>query len=291
MPKKKWSALLMIVMLLFAAGNVLANPETASWQQAFKIDVTETYNMVGFQNENFGITVGYGGEVHYTNDGGKSWPRAANDSLCRFGLDIVDEQIAWNCGNGGHIRLSTDGGKNWRGVQSFGSTEPSHCRYMSFLDAQTGWVASPYLLGVTSDGGQKWSEIKLPKEAGEIAAICLRTVACGYLLDDKGMVYITEDGGRSWKIQSLGLKNVKLTIMRAPFAAIRFTSADEGIVVFSDQVKGIWALFTQDGGKTWRKEKVSDDTGTIYLSRDGKFLTIAGFVDISVTLYKYRENR
>ncbi len=64
-------------------------------------------------NESLGVTVGLDGEVHYTTDGGKSWPDANNNSMCRYVLDFVDKDTVWHCGNNGDIGISTDGGRNW----------------------------------------------------------------------------------------------------------------------------------------------------------------------------------
>src|SRR5512143_1438269 len=121
------------------------------WQVAQKLTYTHAVYYAGFMNESFGMTVGYGGEVHYTNDGGASWPQAANSSKCRFGLEIVDDQVAWHCGNGGHVRKSTDGGKTWQAVADFGPSEPNQCRFLSFLDDTTGWAATPSQLAATND--------------------------------------------------------------------------------------------------------------------------------------------
>ena len=48
-------------------------------------------------------------------------------------------------------------------------------RTLSFLDAQTGWSASPYQLQSTGDGGATWRTMASPAEAGNIAAIALRS--------------------------------------------------------------------------------------------------------------------
>ncbi len=266
-----------------------AIPSSGPWQVIRHAQYEQSVYQAGFLDDSFGIMVGYNGAVYYTTDGGKNWPQGNNTSYCRFGLDIVDQQTAWNCGNAGHVRLSTDGGKNWEAVADFGSSEPDQCRFMSFLDAQTGWAAAPQLLGVTIDGGTTWNTPALPKEIKDVAAIALRTATEGYLLDTTGTIFVTTDGGKTWTTRSLGLDdNEELTIAKAPTAAMRFTDAQNGMVVF-DLGGKVFSARTTDGGQTWKREpvEVSYDTPTLYLAHDGLTLTaIDGLSDLTVLRYQ-----
>ena len=87
-----------------ATGNaVMPSPEISpaqstptpesSWTVVLDTKISHKTNIAGFLNENYGITVGYNGEIHYTNDGGKTWPNSKNSSMCRFCLDIVNENL------------------------------------------------------------------------------------------------------------------------------------------------------------------------------------------------------
>jgi photosystem II stability/assembly factor-like uncharacterized protein len=243
----------------------------------------------GFLDDSFGIMVGYDGAVNYTDNGGQTWSKGNNTSYCRFGLDIVDRQTAWNCGNGGHVRMSTDGGKNWQAVANFGSSEPDQCRFLSFLDTRIGWAAAPQVLGATTDGGSTWNTLTLPKGIKDVAAIALRTTTEGYLVDTTGTVFVTNDSGQTWTTRSLGLtENEKLTIAKAPTAAIRFTDAQNGMVVFALK-EGVFSTRTADGGRTWKRERVGIDykTPTLYLAHDGQTLTaIDGLFNLMVLRYQ-----
>ncbi len=116
--------------------------ESSSWQILREVEVRHPTIVAGFLNDKFGLTGGPDGEVHYTTDGGQSWPQAENKSGCRFGLDIVDENLAWMVGNFGHVRVSTDGGKTWQAVTNL----RPESRFISFVDAQTGW-AEKHIVG------------------------------------------------------------------------------------------------------------------------------------------------
>jgi len=229
--------------------------------------------LAGFHTDSFGFTVGPDDDVRYTTDSGQSWTKAASALHCRHGLEIVDEKVAWHCGNGG-TRVSADGGQTWQTVA------PSACPYMSFLDAQTGWTASPYDLQTTSNGGASWNKIALPPVMKDIATIALRTTNDGYVLDTAGNLLVTADGGRSWEVHSLGLKTGERLIATAdgPDAVMRFVDARHGMVVFDLEDKTVWFAITEDGGQSWQRAEIPELRNRslyyhFYLAHNGYLLT------------------
>jgi photosystem II stability/assembly factor-like uncharacterized protein len=266
--------ILSALVLLIGVISVQAAVQTQAWKVAREIPIKHACSLAGFLNANQGITVGYAGEVHFTKDGGKSWPRAVNTSWCRFGLDIVNEKLAWHCGNAGHVRVSTDGGENWNAVASFGDMEPEQCRFISFVDEKTGWIAAPARFAITADGAQTWKELDSPAGNTDTAALFLRTANEGYLLDVNGVLYATQDGCKTWRSHKLPL-NGKLTNFNCPTAAIQFSDADHGMVVLARKGGGIISYVTADAGKTWTNAVVSEKLyGFLYLTHDGKTLTV-----------------
>lgn len=248
------------------------------WKVAQQVKVQHATTVAAFLNDTFGITAGYAGEIHYTADGGQTWPRAKNSSMCRFGLDIVNQSLAWHVGNGGNVRMSTDGGQNWTAVSNLSSSGIS--QFISFVDAKTGWAANQTKLWATADGAQKWTEVALPTGAKNLVEIVLRTASSGYLLDEAGVLYITQDGGQHWSSQALELKDGAMALVKLPHgAAMRFFDADHGLIIASLAGGGnseLVALRTADGGKTWQKEDlaVPAKIGSLYLTHDGTTLTI-----------------
>ncbi len=266
------------------------------WQVVGTSAYTHSVYYAGFMDGSFGITVGYGGEIHYTTDGGATWPRGTNASLCRFGLEIVDDRVAWHCGNGGHVRKSTDGGRTWEAAADFGPNEPNQCRFLSFLDDTTGWAATPAQLAATSDGGQTWQDIALPEDVGLIVAVELRTPQAGYLLGSSGKLYLTVDGGKSWNAQTLDfMKDAFVGKMPSPLAALRFTDDKHGMIVLSrgnpDDGFYVWSAYTEDGGATWREDQVPGEKGIpyLYLSRDGMTLTVLNTSLKKMTVLQFQQ--
>jgi hypothetical protein len=78
-----------------------------------------------------------------------------------------------------------------------------------------------------------------------------------------------------------------------PTAAIRFSDAENGVIVLSLVGGGqtsVVALRTMDGGETWTSESVvSGDAGVLYLTRDAKFLTVYSLLEFHrVTAFEYK---
>ena len=191
-----------------------------------------------------------------------------------------------------NVSVSTDGGKTWKAIKDkkggFGCI-------LAFADAKTGWFGFGNKFQMTTDGGGTWKDLALPKDVSKVAAISLRTPTDGYLLDDTGVLYITQDGGKTWSSRSLGLDNPSIMgfvsggfVNEIPQAAIRFTDTDHGLVVLGLSGKtSMIALHTADGGKTWKEESLPTKLfGAPYISRDGKFVTLNKWGE-GTTLLKY----
>lgn len=264
-------------------------PEVSSWEVVLECKVTHPAYIVGFLNEDFGITVGAHGEIHYSADGSKTWPESENNSLCRYCLDIVDENIAWCGGNGNDVRLSGDGGRTWTAASDVNLTT-AHSN-IDFIDDTTGWIASVAKLAGTGDGGKTWTDISLPEGADGVAAICLRTNGNGYVLSRDGMLYATADGGATWSSKDLGFKDYdiidlqkqpKLIKINPTVADMSFPDENNGVIVFTCSISShgrqTWCLTTGDGGITWESELIPETgftTSKVFVSDDGQYITLS----------------
>lgn len=288
-----------------AEASVATIPMATDWSVVVDTKITHATNISGFLNENFGVTVGYGGEIHYTEDGGKTWPQSFNGSACRFSLDIVDENLMWCGGNGNNVRYSEDGAESFKAVSdvNLGGMHSS----IDFIDDTTGWIAASKKMAATKDGGDTWTELTYPAEVKGIAALQLRTPEEGYLLSNNGLFYITKDGGASWSLlQDLNfaqygiVADVKGTIGLAKInqsqADISFTDENNGIIVFTGTIPGegnlTVFLTTTDGGETWDVERFEPIEGfapaKVFLSGDGKYLTL-GTSDNHTMVFKHND--
>jgi photosystem II stability/assembly factor-like uncharacterized protein len=273
----------MFIFVVCMAVLIVSGCSKEAWKRVVKAEMdsaNKKYYFGGFNNENHGILIGYGGIVAYTNDMGKTWKAGSNVSWCRFGLEIVDDNFAISTGNKGHNRITKDGGMTWQPVSDFGSMEPNQIRYASFIDEKNGWIASPEVLAMTDDGGIKWTAISLPEGIGKILSIDYRNFG-GYLLDNNGSVFVTKDNGKSWEKFNININvnDFQMNAGMAQTSAIRFTGLmDASIVLFQIKPdKCLVSLTTKDGGKTWIKNEIKEKlsvSNTVYMSRDAKYITV-----------------
>ena len=299
------SVLLLPVSMVGCASPAASAPvmPKGEWQVAFQTKVEQPVRMGAFLDETFGVTGGFSGagKAHYTTDGGGTWTMAEDSGGCLYGVEIVDAQTVWVCGRmvgasfstPGGIRMSADGGQTWNEQTAY-QTTPGFCP-LSFLDAQTGWAVTGGKLIATTDGAT-WEEVALPDGLTKIAAISFLAPGEGYVLDDAGNLYATQDGGESWSSQSLGLEERYGEMKLMPSdefaaAAMRFLDANHGIVVLSLVGGGeskIVALRTTDGGQTWEEEAIPTEIGKPYLTHDGMLLTVVSFLEVGeITVLRY----
>jgi photosystem II stability/assembly factor-like uncharacterized protein len=142
-------------------------------------------------------------ELLHTLDGGKTWN--VFDDLAKevwdFQLDSVDLGYAIAVDS---IVRTRDGGVSW---EDLGLKNGKDLQRVFFLDAVHGWATGRNSCR-TSDGGLTWSCWDLPEEmflnTEQERLIFLNTMQ-GWLLTLNGL-YVTENGGRSWRREYLTYK-------------------------------------------------------------------------------------
>ncbi len=275
-------------------------PES-DWSVVLETQITHESNIEGFLNDQFGVTVGYSGQIYYTNDGAKTWTQAQNESWCRFCLAILNENLIWCGGNGNQVRVSKDGAAVWEPVSDV-NLSAIHSN-IDFVDDMTGWVSSNVKAASTTDGGVTWKELVLPEEVKSIAALSVRTAMEGCFMTHTGQLYFTTDGGETWTqkdtdLATIGVKDEKGEIglfkYNTTSADMNFTDENHGTIVFAGSVPGegfkVWCLETEDGGDTFTTEEVPLPEGfkanKVYLSKDGIYLTVGSLVKEVVVMQR-----
>ena len=133
----------------------------------------------------------------------------------------------------------------------------------------------------------------IPDSAEKIATIDTYLPGVGYLLDQRGALFFSEDDGQHWqKVSRLELGSLAMSMSAYQLAAMRFSDAEHGVIVVSPGDYGhagpVMAFHTSNGGRTWHSESVPVPAGSVYLSRDGRYLTIITAYG-QLTLLKYEE--
>lgn len=116
--------------------------------------------------------------------------------------------IAWSA-TGGWLLRTRDGGDAWEHVEVPQTKDLVHTG-LSFVDANTGWLATQQQLYATTDGGTTWRVLKDfaaeaaaaggatdPTNAYPIGGLEFTSATVGHFTKDRRH-YRTADGGRTW---------------------------------------------------------------------------------------------
>lgn len=239
-------------------------------------------NRVQFHDSLRGCTVAYGGIVLLTQDGGETWRavrhgRSGGDAL--FDVQFLDARIGWAAGPGS-IVATDDGGETWRACL-YNTSENGYITPFAihFLNPSRGWLVSHGgRLMRSDDGGVTWVAIDLPLREGErptLRDVTFTDPMNGWVVGELGSIFHTADGGTTWTRQEHGVPIVRTIPKGEPprprepipdlqtepdrlaFSAVAFADASRGWAVgyYSDVAESV-VLGTEDGGATWRVERV-----------------------------------
>jgi photosystem II stability/assembly factor-like uncharacterized protein len=169
---------------------------------------------------------------------------------------FIDGTRGWAVGGKGALLSTVDGGASWQA--RLPPTEDT-LRDIFFTDELTGWIVCErniYLLRTkeeprayllwTGDGGETWSRVEI--EGLDVDAALSRVVfadaAHGWALGERGLLYVTLDGGTTWTRQQTPTRHLLLDA--------HFLNARQGWIAGA----GSTLLRTADGGATWRAGRI-----------------------------------
>jgi photosystem II stability/assembly factor-like uncharacterized protein len=180
------------------------------------------------------------------------WSKQRTSSLSWLhALYFLDQNRGWAVGSKGTILVTTDGGLTW---QSKSSSSTDVIRDIIFLDEKNGWLVCEvnlyelktkdqpraYLMR-TTDGGEHWQRVDI--KGIDVDARLVRAVFSsrqkGWIFGEAGLIYMTDDGGESWKHLLSPTRHLLLGGM--------FVDEFRGWLVGA----GGTIIQTSDGGETW----------------------------------------
>jgi len=136
-------------------------------------------------------------------------------------------------------------------------------RQAQFINETHGWAMTLYSLYRTTDGGKTWERLSQePEKDAQLRAftfvdelhgwmaIVKMDSAKSYGLGISSVIMVTEDGGRSWKLQASYQDEIQIN-------DVRFLNENEGLAVGHKGLENgadraeICVLGTSNGGKEW----------------------------------------
>ncbi|MCH8160478.1 MAG: hypothetical protein IIB88_01150 [Chloroflexi bacterium] len=204
-----------------------------------------------------------------SQDAGRNWQEIAHPALSLVSIEFGDREVGYALGGpGDFLRMfrTTDAGRTWLPLPDAPGARPvGGIQALDFLDSSTGFAAGQECSGAgceatvwkTQDGGTSWHQVLGEPVDGPNTASFEFVSADEGLLAAQGGLFITSDGGESWRRSSL--LNEGDRIQQAVYASpgTIWTS----IRRYEPEGPGfpLETLLSTDGGNNWEVVLRSDD--------------------------------
>ncbi len=237
------------IWLLCQQGALLASDDGGGNWREVKLPVEVKMRAVELLPDGRGVAVGDGGTVLLSEDGGRTWERVPVPAREHLTAIHFVGQRGWIAGWGGTILHSADGGRTW--VRQL-TPVPYSLEAVYFVDERHGWaVGWTGAILRTTDGGETWEPVRSPLASWSLSAVYFRDPNEGWAAGFGGQILHTTDGGRTWEAQT--------SPVRDWLTSIQFDRAGRGWITTSNGF-----LVSEDGGRTWRQERLEQP---VFLSR------------------------
>jgi len=212
-----------------------------------------TYLSIYFTCADTGWSVGDGGAIIKTTDGGASWvTKSGNSTVTLLCVNSFDEKTVIATGFNGTILRSEDAGENWTQVQS---NVTGDLWSVQMTGRYTGWICGlNSALLKTTDGGLTWEHVSTGFPNNYWALKFINNT--GYITCNGGNILKTTDTGLTWSQKSINYAyNLYCLHM---FDSLNFMAAGYHAVIAK----------TTDGGETFTYNYGGDDINSITFAND-----------------------
>lgn len=171
---------------------------------------------------------------------------------------FVDSLNGWIGGENGTVLYTSNGGKNW---ENRGLVTGSRLKDVFFLNGQRGWALFDSTDGIniisllysTANGGLNWQLCSQPFINNVLNNVQFVDTLTGFLTDELGTIFITEDGGETWKEAKINEHYLAFF----PKKDIKFYNKRIGFVSGGKLDNGGACWVSTDYGNTWTTNAVA----------------------------------
>jgi photosystem II stability/assembly factor-like uncharacterized protein len=212
-----------------------------STQSVLTSGIRSAFYSIGLFDDQNAITVGSGGTIARTTNGGLSWTKIKTTASGNFfAISCIKPSTAYAVGDKGKILKSIDAGLTWVSL-SPGITSAFYGTF--FMDQQTGFVVGQDGMFIkTTDGGATW-KLVASGAADNLYSIVFSSSLIGYAVGAGGTILKSTDGGLSWFSQN--------TPASWTLRSVGFSSDSTGYAIGAAGV----ILHTDNGGNTWTAQQ------------------------------------
>jgi len=250
-----------IILISFCTFNTVL---FAQWH-AQTSGTDASLNSVFFTDSKTGYTVGDGGTILKTINGGTNWIQLVSGTIERLNsVYFTDAQIGYAVGSG-VILKTTDSGATWIATANIGIGE--YCTSVFFPSKTTGYIMATGSNNnyKTTDGGSTWVPQLYPTN-NHVQSVYFTDTLTGYAAG-YNCILKTTDGGVTWIKHGGG----------GGFESVYFVNKDTGYAV----AQGLIAK-TVDSGNNWALTAVKVPEGvypflfSVYFTNDTTGYVVGG---------------
>jgi photosystem II stability/assembly factor-like uncharacterized protein len=214
-----------------------------TWQRV-NVSATAAVRDVSFPTQETGYVLAEDGGLQRTANGGTSYRILDPGGAAGRAVVAPDEKVVLLIGPRG-MRRSDDAGATFTAVTDRVAGKASLFSGEAVGGAAFAWGSRTLI--ASDDGGRRWAKVTLPTRKTGIRAVDFVSKDAGWLLDSRGLLFVTRNRGRKWAESiSTGLGG------NDPYG-LSFSGLTKGYVL----TRSAGLLRTSDGGRTWRPQIVA----------------------------------